>query len=273
MRIRSRGRARDLILSGAALAHSGRDYSRALYLLQGGLGAPATSSMINNRRFLPLIADGYDSLGHVARELGKSRRWAADFHFRAANLWQQCGDAEAAALAQISGAHCLESVDTPYALSMLSRLRATSIYVKNSTIHVQVENRFAETLALQGDAKEATHIARDIVVPFIEWNPLNAEWAAIALIAAAKFCLRTNGPDSSLSILDFARANFAEGIQLNDVILTDFLGVETAAFLTSSDLGGAESSFKRMALISARNGYPIREHVEHSVLERLRDLI
>ncbi len=265
----SKGRIRDLLAEGSLLAHSGHDYLHALRILQSAVSASATRRMIAKQAFLPLIADGYDSLGHVTRELGRSRRWAAEFHMRGSRLWAQAGNPSGAALSKLSAAHCLERVAATAALTLIETIRHDAIYSRDSTIHAQTENRLAETTALLGDSLGATSLARSRIVPYIQWNDVHPEWAAIALVAAAKFALRTDGSDEAFALLQFVRESLADGVAANDVILTDLLGVEIAILLASGEVSAAEHSFSQMNLLSARNGYILAEHLEPGVLSRL----
>lgn len=261
-----KSRIRDLLAEGSRLAHSGRDYSHALRVLQIAVSAPATRKMIAKQGHHPLIADGYDSLGHVTRELGRSRRWAAEFHMRASHLWSQDGNGNAAALSKLSAAHCLERVATQKAFLLIETIRHDAVYAEDPTIHAQTDNRLAETTALIGNSFGATNIARSRIIPYLLWNEVNPEWAAIASIAAAKFALRTDGPDEAFSVLEFVRDSFVNGVAANDVILTDLLGVEIAMFLAAGEVSAVENAFRQMSLLSARNGYTLTEHLEVGVL-------
>src|SRR5437016_3900398 len=103
-----RRRVRDILSEGCSIAHHGGNYGRALNLLRSGLSASATKKMLLRKSNVELIADAYDSLGHVVRALGYNTQLAASLHLRGGSLMARCGLSHSAAQASLSAAHCLQ---------------------------------------------------------------------------------------------------------------------------------------------------------------------
>jgi len=255
------------LTEGSRLAGNGQDYERASLVLRAGLARASRYEIPTAIEEQTLVAQGWDSLGHVTRELGAYGNWAASFHLRASRMWQTAGEPHSAGMSLLSAAHCIQrhSASAAFELTNLANTIKPPPATAD-TLEMSIETRRAEIYRTSGDILFAARIYSDRVVPTIRWNAVHVEWGAISLIAASTVAWRSGRLDACYDLLRDVQENYCDGVARNRIIECDLLGTEIGLFVTAGEIISVEQRWNRLQAICLRNGYAVKNYIAFDVI-------